>query len=82
MSLPGGAKRVASENIVLRQQLIVLARHQKRAPNLMTAERFVFGLLVSLINPKRLSKLAIILKPATLLKFHQALVQRKYHLLF
>ena len=60
----------------------MLVRHQKRAPNLTTVERFVFGFFMSLINPKRLSKLAIILKPVTLLKFHQALVQRKYHLLF
>ena len=35
-----------------------------------------------MINAKRLSRIAIALKPATLLKFHKALVKRKYHLLF
>lgn len=35
-----------------------------------------------MISIKRLSHIAIIVKPATLLKFHKALVKRKYHLLF
>ncbi len=82
LALPGGAKRVASENIALRQQLIVLARHQKRAPNLTPTDRFIFGFMTAFINPKRLLKVSIILKPSTLLKFHKALVQHKYHLLF
>ncbi|MCH9764358.1 MAG: hypothetical protein K0U24_09095 [Gammaproteobacteria bacterium] len=35
-----------------------------------------------MLNTHRLSRIAIILKPETLLKFHKALVTRKYHLLF
>ena len=34
------------------------------------------------INPKRLLSIAVVIKPVTLLKFHQALVRRKYSLLF
>ena len=41
-----------------------------------------YGLLTALVNSKRLSKIAVIIKPSTLLKFHKALVDRKYHLLF
>jgi putative transposase len=34
------------------------------------------------VSPKRLQKIAVILKASTLLRFHQALVKRKYHLLY
>jgi len=79
---PNGVRSIAAENLTLRKQLIVLGRHQKRSPKLSTLDRIIFGILSSMINEKRLSRVAIILKPATLLKFHKALVKRKYHLLF
>ena len=79
---PGGVKAIAAENIALRQQLITLSRQYKRSPKLNTSDRILFALLGSWIKPKRLSKIAILLKPATLLKFHKALVNRKYHFLF
>ena len=60
---PGGVKTIASENIILRQQLIVVQRKRKRAPNLSTSDRFIFGFLCSLISPNRLRKIAIIVKP-------------------
>ena len=40
------------------------------------------GLGTLVVNPKRLCKLAVIVKPKTLLKFHQALKKHKYRLLF
>ena len=80
--LPGGLQKIASENIALRKQLTVMSRGVKRSPKLTTSERIVFGMLTSMISPNRLARIAIILKPATLLKFHQALVKRKYRLLF
>lgn len=79
---PGGVRAIAAENIVLRQQLITLSRNQKRAPRLTFFEKITFGLFTSMISAKRLTRIAIILKPATLLKFHKALVKRKYSLLF
>ena len=79
---PGGARAIAAENIALRKQVIILTRHKKRSPNLSTLDRIFFGLLSSMISAKRLSRIAIALKPATLLKFHQALIKRKYRLLF
>jgi putative transposase len=42
----------------------------------------VFGLTTLFIRPNRIRKLAAILKPVTLVKFHKALVERKYRLLF
>ena len=79
---PGGVKAIASENIILRQQLIVVQRKRKRAPNLSTSDRLLFGFLCSLISPNRLRKIAIIVKPTTFLKLHKALLKRKYHLLY
>jgi len=42
----------------------------------------VLGLTTLFMSPHRIPQLASILKPATLLKFHKALVDRKYRLLF
>ncbi len=79
---PGGVKTIASENLILRQQLIVAQRTRKRAPNLKTSDRFIFGLLCSLVNPHRLRKIAVVVKTDTLLKLHKALVKRKYRQLY
>ena len=80
--IPGGARRTAAENIVLRNQFITLTRNQKRAPKLTTLERIIYGVLTGFINPARLALVAIAIKPETLLKLHRALVKRKYRLLF
>jgi len=77
-----GAKSLATENLVLRQQLLVLARRYKRAPKLNSLESLLFAIPALFIKPCRILKTAIIIKPATLLKFHKVLVERKYHLLY
>ena len=78
----GGVKAISAENILLRQQLITLKRRYKHSPKLTLSDRLNYGLLAALINPKRLSKIAVIIKQSTLLKFHKVLVERKYRLLF
>jgi len=82
LMIPGGARKIAAENMALRQQLTSMARHQKRAPKQSSHTRIIFGFLTAIISPKRLSRIAIVIKPSTLLKFHRALVNRKYKLLF
>ena len=79
---PGGSKTLIAENIMLRKQLITVGRHRKKAPNLSFWDRLHFGFLAGLINPKRLTSLAIIIKPSMLIKFHKAIVKRKYSALF
>jgi len=79
---PGGVKRVMAESIAMKQQLIVMNRARKRSPVLVTRDRFLFGLLVILIGERRLQKIAVIIKPATILAFHKALVKRKYSKLY
>jgi hypothetical protein len=57
-------------------------RSRKRSPNLCPADRVVAGLCALLIRPSRLIRSAIVLRPSTLLRLHQALQKRKYRLLF
>jgi transposase InsO family protein len=79
---PGDAKSIVAENLLLKQQLLVINRSRQRAPNLTTANRFVFGLGALFLLPNRITKVSVIIRPSTLLKFHQYLVRRKYRLLF
>ncbi len=71
---PGGVKLVMAESIVMKHQLIVMNRARKRSPSLVTRDRFLFGLLAILIDERRLQKVAVIIKPATILAFHKALI--------
>ena len=79
---PGGVRAVIAENLVLKQQLIVLRRARRRAPNLTLSDRLLCGFGSLFLRPGRIRKLAIALRPSTLLAFHQALVQCKYRRLF
>ena len=78
----GGVRVVMAENLLLKQQLIVLRRARKRAPNLTSSDRLLFGFWSMFLSPGRIRKVAIALRPSTLLAFHRALVRRKYRRLF
>jgi transposase InsO family protein len=71
-----------AENLLLKQQLIVLRRGRRRAPNLTWSDRVLCGFWSLFLGPGRIRKVAIAFRPATLLVFHQALVRHKYRLLF
>src|SRR5437016_262792 len=79
---PGGAKSLVAENILLKQQLLILRRSRRRAPNLRSVVRVFFGFCSQFLSPRRLLRTAIILKPATLLRFHRGLREFKYRLLY
>ena len=79
---PGGIRSVIAESVLVKQQLLILNRFGARSPNLRTSDRLVAGLCAVFIRPARLIRLAIVLKPSTLLSLHQALRNRKYRLLF
>ena len=78
----GGVKGVVAENLILKQQLIVLNRTRRRAPNLRPIDRVLLGVWSLFLKASRISKVAVVVRPSTLLTFHQALVRRKYRLLF
>ena len=73
---PGGVRTVMAENLLLKQQLIVLRRARQRAPNLTRSDRLLCGFWSLFLSPGRIRKVAIALRPSTLLAFHQALVRR------
>jgi transposase InsO family protein len=79
---PGGMRAVAAENAVLKQQLLVINRFRRRAPNLSPLDRFLFGFWSLLLGERRIPRVAVILRPSTLLSFHEALKKRKYRLLY
>src|ERR1039457_5077140 len=78
----GGTRAVLAESILLKRQLLVRQRSRRRAPNLDAADRFLFGFCSQFLSPRRLIRTAIILKPATLLRFHPGFKDFKYRLLY
>jgi putative transposase len=79
---PGGARAVVGESLLLKQQLLILNRSRRKAPPLRALDRILLGLGTILVSPQRILKVAVAIRPATLLRFHRALVQRKYQWLF
>ncbi len=63
---PGGSRAVIAENLLLRQQLIIHSRARQRAPNLIIQDRALLGFLSLFLNPRRIARLSIIVKPSTL----------------
>jgi putative transposase len=78
----GGVRTVAAESLLLKHQLLISNRARQRAPNLTPMDRVVLGLTTLFVRPSRIAKLGALIKPATVFKFHRALVDRKYRLLF
>ncbi|OGA47370.1 MAG: hypothetical protein A3G24_11855 [Betaproteobacteria bacterium RIFCSPLOWO2_12_FULL_62_13] len=79
---PGGVRAVAAECLLLKHQLLISNRSRQRASNLTAFDRFLIGLTTLFLSPRRIPKLGALIKPATPFKFHKALVDRKYRLLF
>src|SRR6516165_9953161 len=79
---PGGVRQVAAESLLLKHQLLISNRSRRRAPNLTMLDRLVLGLTTLFLSPHRIPRLSVSIRPATLFKFHKAMVHRKYRLLF
>src|SRR5215468_8837426 len=75
---PGGVRAVVAESVLVKQQLLILNRSRKRAPRLRLSDRVVAGVCALLMRPARLVRVAIVLRPSTLLRLHRALTLRKY----
>ena len=73
---PGGARAVAAESLLLKHQLQISNRSLRRSPNLTSLDRFLLGLTSLFVSPGCIAKLAAILKPATLFKFHNCGAQK------
>ena len=72
------------ELLLLRQQLVILRRHQKRGPSITYAEKFILLTLIEQIRrfanlqKGQLEQLILIFKPETLLRLHRDLVRKKW----
>ena len=55
---PGGVRAVIAENLLLKQQLIVLRRARQQAPNLTLRDRRLCGFGSLFLSPGRIRKLA------------------------
>src|SRR5258707_5389965 len=75
---PGGVRAIVAESLLLKPQLVISSRTRRRAPNLSSFDRFVLGLASLFVPVSRFPKFAVVLKPRTLLRFHQALKKCKY----
>ena len=64
---PGGVRAVIAEHLLLKQQLIVLRRPRQRAPRLTASDRLLFGFGALFLSPGRIRKVAIGVRPSTLL---------------
>jgi putative transposase len=82
VDLPGGVRAVIAESLLLKHQLLILNRSRNRAPRLTPWALLLFGIGAFPVSAQRLPKVAVVIKPSTLLRFHRALIQRKYRLLF
>src|SRR5271156_5086794 len=79
---PGGARAIVRR---IPGSQTSIAHHEPLTQTCATSHRVgpsSFGSGYARRHPKRLCKLAVIVKPKTLLKFHQALKRHKYRLLF
>ena len=79
---PGGVRSAVAESLLIKHQLLIVNRSRLRAPNLRTGDRLLMSMFAWLMRPVRLAKSAVIIRPATILRFHRALKDRKYRLLF
>jgi len=79
---PGGARAVVADSLLMKQQLMVINRSRRRAPNLSALDQCLFGFGSLFLDPRRIQRVAVVIRPSTLLKFHSLLKQRKYRLLY
>ena len=79
---PGGARAVVADSLLMKQQLLVINCSRRRAPNLSSLDRFLLSFWSLFLKPRRIQRAAVIIRPATLFKFHDMLKQRKYRLLY
>ena len=79
---PGGAKAIVADSLLMKQQLLIINRSRRRAPNLTAIDRLLLGFWSLFLNPHNIQQAAVILKPSTLLNFHDMLKKRKYRLMY
>jgi len=67
---PGGVRAVVADSLLMKQQLLIIHRSRRRAPNLSTLDRFLFGFWSLFLDPSHIWRVAVIIRPSTLFRFH------------
>ena len=75
---PGGAKAIVADSLLMKQQLLIINRSRRRAPNLTATDRMLLGFWSLFLSPHGIRRAAVIVKPSTLLKFHDTLESSVY----
>jgi putative transposase len=78
----GSAKAIVADSLFMKQQLLVLNRGRRRAPNLTALDHFLLGFWSLFLNPRHFQRAAVIIKPSTLLKLHRVFKEQKYRRLY
>jgi putative transposase len=79
---PGGVKAVVAQNLLLKQPLFMVQRRRRRAPHLGACQRVLLGFWALFLNPQRILRSAVIVKPVTLVRCHAALKRCKHRWLY
>ena len=74
---PGGVRSVIAEILLLKQQLIVLRRGRRRAPSLTLSDRLLCGFGSLFLSSGRIRKVAIALRPSTLVLLNSPFLLRQ-----
>ena len=56
---PGGARAIVADSLLMKQQLLVINRSRRRAPNLSALDRFLLGFWSLFLNPHRILRAAV-----------------------
>jgi putative transposase len=79
---PGGTRAVVADSLLSKQQLLVISRSRRRAPNLSAIDRLLLGFRSLFLSPHCVQRAAVIIRPSTLLRFPEALKKPKCRLQF
>ena len=55
---PGGAKAIVADSLLMKQQLLIINRSRRRAPNLTAIDRILLGFWSLFLNPHHIQVLS------------------------
>jgi len=64
---PSGVRAVVADSLLMKQQHLVINRSRQRAPILSALDRVLFGFWSLFLDPRRIQRAAVIIRPSKLL---------------
>jgi putative transposase len=77
---PVGVRSIVAESLILKHQLLIVARSRQRSPNLCTSDRILAGLIALLVRSTE--GFRTIAERSRRSQLHKALSKQKYRVLF